>query len=121
CYWIKFAKVLNSQDNQSIFNAQTLIFTQKVPRMNPSIRAAEEKDIPQILEILNEEILHSTVVYDTTAKTLEQQLQWFEQKKNDNFPFLVVELEGRVLAYGSYGKFRPWEAFQPTIEHSLYV
>jgi phosphinothricin acetyltransferase len=29
--------------------------------------------------------------------------------------------EGKVLGYGSFGEFRPFEGYRMTVEHSLYV
>ena len=36
-------------------------------------------------------------------------------------PILVAEINGAVVAYGTYGIFRPWDAYKFSIEHSIYV
>ncbi|MBG47306.1 MAG: GNAT family N-acetyltransferase [Pseudozobellia sp.] len=85
------------------------------------IRDAQEKDIRSILEIINFEILNTTALYHYEPRTLNQQLEWFKDKKKSNFPVLVAEDESGIIGFGSYGTFRPWAAYQFSIEHSIYV
>ncbi|MBO0321675.1 N-acetyltransferase [Muricauda sp. CAU 1633] len=86
-----------------------------------TIRTAEIKDVNSILEIINHEILHSTVVYDYQERTYEQQLSWFEKKVKDKMPVIVAENEKKVVGFGTYGIFRPWDAYQFSVEHSIYT
>ena len=85
------------------------------------IRDAETKDVSRILEIVNYEILHSTVIYEYKERILEQQLEWFEQKQADGLPVIVAEVSGRVVGFGTYGTFRTRPAYQFSVEHSVYV
>lgn len=88
---------------------------------NSMIRLATEADIPQILDIFNDNILHSTAVYLYTPQTLEERLAWFRDKQQAGFP-LFVYVEGDVVCgYATYGPFRAYEAYQFTVEHSVYV
>ncbi|WP_159023817.1 GNAT family N-acetyltransferase [Formosa sp. L2A11] len=89
--------------------------------MKLKIREAEEKDVNDILDILNYEILNSTVLYDYKERTFEQQLKWFKQKEADKMPVLIAENENGVIGFGTYGIFRPWDAYLFSIEHSIYV
>ena len=57
--------------------------------MKTEIRQAELKDVNKILDIVNYEILNSTVLYDYEIRTYEQQLKWFEQKQADGMPVTV--------------------------------
>lgn len=85
------------------------------------IRRAEIKDISKILEIVNYEIINSTVLYDYKERTYEYQLKWFEQKLTDEMPVIVAENEKEVVGFGTFGIFRPWAAYQFSVEHSIYV
>ena len=85
------------------------------------IRKAEIKDIKGILEILNYEILNSTALYDYIEKTYSQQIEWFTQKQIQNMPIIVAEYKNEIIGYGTYGIFRPFDAFQFCVEHSIYV
>lgn len=85
------------------------------------IREATEQDLPSILDIYNDAIIHSTAVYSYEPHTLEQRMEWFRQKRQDNLPVLVYEADNRVMGFATFGPFRAWPAYQYTIEHSVYV
>ncbi|MEX0813125.1 MAG: N-acetyltransferase family protein [Chitinophagales bacterium] len=89
--------------------------------MQLEIRKANKKDIVLIRNILNHEIENSTAVYDKTPKSLQEITVWLEQKQKTGFPVIVAVSENEILGYGSYGKFRPWEGFRYSVEHSIYV
>ncbi len=86
-----------------------------------TIRAATEKDLPEILEIYNEVILHTTAVYDYTAHTLEMRKEWFRSRQEQGLPVLVAEEAGKVLGFASFGPFRAWAAYQYTVENLVHV
>ncbi|WP_196889239.1 GNAT family N-acetyltransferase [Aureivirga sp. CE67] len=85
------------------------------------LRKATLEDIPGILEILNYEILNRTAIYFYEARTLAQQIEWFEEKLEQKFPVLVAVKNEQIVGFGSFGKFRPKPAYQFTVEHSVYV
>jgi L-amino acid N-acyltransferase len=84
-------------------------------------RDAEIKDLPVILDIMNDAILHTTSIYDYGIRDTEYVAAWFEKKKTDKMPVLVCEINERAVAYGSYGIFRAWDAYRFSVEHSIYV
>lgn len=85
------------------------------------IRTATEADLPGILDIYNDAILHTTSVYDYKPHTLDMRTQWFiEQKKND-FPVFIAQLDGKIAGFASYGKFRLKAGYKYTAEHSVYI
>lgn len=85
------------------------------------LRRAEEADLPEILEIYNDAILHTTAVYAYKPQSLEDRFDWFRDKQEQGYPILVVEDGGRVRGFATYGPFRAWPAYQYSIEHSVYV
>lgn len=85
------------------------------------IRQALEADLPEILDIFNDAILHTTAVYDYNIHSLDERTKWFEQKKRDGFPLFVYEKNGRIAGFATFGSFRAWPAYKYTIEHSVYV
>jgi phosphinothricin acetyltransferase len=89
--------------------------------MEIKIRPYIATDVPAILAIINHNILHSTSLYDYVPRTLAKQEALLEEKIAKNFPVLVAELEGKVAGFGLYGEFRFREAYQFTVEHSVYV
>ena len=89
--------------------------------MIENIRDATLKDIPSILEIINIEIENSTSVYDYKKRSLENMIDWFKKKELDNLPIVVAEKGNKILGYGTYGIFRPWDGYKFSIEHSIYL
>ena len=89
--------------------------------MNTLIRPYRDSDIPEILAIINHNILYSTSLYDYTPRTIERQTELLAEKKAKNFPVFVAEQSGKVAGFGMYGEFRFREAYRFTVEHSVYV
>lgn len=75
-----------------------------------------------ILDILNEAIVHSTALYDYRPRELESMDGWFAAKRTAGHPVIgVVDDDGSLLGFASYGRFREREAYKYSVEHSLYV
>nr|WP_294937088.1 GNAT family N-acetyltransferase [uncultured Flavobacterium sp.] len=89
--------------------------------MSISIRQATAEDIPQVLEIINHEIIHSTSIWEYDIRTLEQQMAIFDDKKAKDFPFIVAEKNGMIVGFGTYGPFRFKIGYKFTVEHSVYI
>ena len=89
--------------------------------MEVIIRNATIEDVPKILEIVNHAILYTTSNYLYDVQTLENQLQWFEDKKSKEFPIIVADYNGTAIGFGTYGTFREKIGYQFTVEHSVYV
>ena len=85
------------------------------------IRSAEQRDLPIILEIMNEAIENTTAIYDYYPRNSEFVETWFAEKQSDNLPVLVCEINNHAVAYGTYGSFRARTAYKFSIEHSIYV
>ncbi len=88
---------------------------------NYSIREASDNDISGIREIANFAIAHTTANYNYDPQTIEEQLLWFEEKKAKNYPVFVADLDGKVIGFSTYGRFREKTGYDFTIEHSVYV
>lgn len=87
----------------------------------PTIRPAEHTDLPAILAIYNDAVLNSTAAYDIEPSTLEQRTAWFEERARQGFPVVVAEVDGAVIGFGGYGKFREKPGYRFTVEHTVYV
>ena len=86
-----------------------------------NIRPYKTDDTQAILAIINHNILHSTSLYDYNIRSYEQQKTILEEKINKNFPVILAEIDGIVVGFGMYSEFRFREAYQFTVEHSVYV
>lgn len=88
------------------------------------IRPAVEADLPAILAIYNDAVLHTTAIWNETPVDLGNRASWFAARRDVGFPVLVADdghSHGQVLGYGSFGEFRPFEGYRMTVEHSVYV
>lgn len=86
-----------------------------------TIRDTTEADLPAILTIHNEAVLHGTALWTTTPSDLEGRRAVVAERRAKAYPFLTADLDGTVAGYGSFGDFRPHDGFFRTVEHSLYV
>jgi len=89
--------------------------------MNIEVRPAESDDLESMLAIYNDVIINTTAVYDYQPRTSDAQRQWFETKQAQRLPVLVAHDGATIIGFGSFGPFRPWPAYQFTVENSLYV
>jgi len=85
------------------------------------IRPAQDADIAAINSIFNHEVEHSAPLWIETPVTLAERQDWLAARRTDGLPVLVAEADGQVLGFGSYGPFRHYEGFRPSVEHSVYV
>ncbi|THF88366.1 N-acetyltransferase [Deinococcus sp. KSM4-11] len=88
---------------------------------NLSIRAATRKDVPDILEIYNHAVLHTTASYDLEPVSLESRLAWFDHKVEAGWPVIVAQQGEDVTGWATYGPFREKPGYRFTAEHSVYV
>ena len=87
----------------------------------PTIRPAQSRDLPAITEIFNEAVVGTTASYALDPVTVDDRRAWFERLTGADYPVLVLEDDGEVIGYASYGPFRPLAGYAHTVEHSVYI
>lgn len=85
------------------------------------IRKAEQRDLPELLDIYNNEVTNSVATLDLTPRSLDDWRIWFEHHNVENHPLFVAEIQGRVAGYACLSSYREKEAFRSTVELSIYV
>lgn len=80
-----------------------------------------ESHAEEILEILNDAIVHSTALYDYDPRTMSDMEAWFQAKDAGGFPVIGAVENGTLLGFATYGTFRAYPAYKYTVEHSVYV
>ena len=85
------------------------------------IEDAQGRDLPQIVAIVNDVIATSTAVFSETPVTLEVQRRWLSERRAQGFPVLIAREQQAVVAFASYGPFRPWPGYSTTVEHTVHV
>lgn len=91
------------------------------PTRSLTVRPACRDDVPALLGIYNDAILHTTAVYRYEPATLDEYVAWFDTKSRQQLPVLVAEDETGVAGFATFGPFRPWPAYVHTVENSVYV
>jgi L-amino acid N-acyltransferase YncA len=86
----------------------------------PRTRLATVADAAAIAEIYNEGIADRVATFETTPRTAEQ-LRTQLADKGDRFPTVVVERDGRIVAWASAVPYRSRPAYSGVAEHSVYV
>ena len=87
-----------------------------------TIRPATVADLPGILEIYNDAVLHTTATYDYEPRTLEQRRQWFEDHQRDNYAvFVAVDETGRIVGWSALNPYHARPGYRFTSEDSVYI
>lgn len=90
--------------------------------MEFQIKPCTEKQLPEILDIFNDAILHSTALYEYKTRTMEVMEVWYTDKITNNYPVIgAFAPDGKLLGFATYGMFRTRPAYKYTVEHSVYV
>jgi len=85
------------------------------------IRPAIHSDLNAILNIYNEAIERTTAIYEYDPFHFSYIDNWWQQRLNEGWPVIVMETEGQVVGFATYGTFRARAAYRTTMEHSVYV
>ena len=85
-----------------------------------NIRTATLNDQPSILEIYNEAILNTTATFDTSPRTIEKQIEWFNNHKK-NHPIFIAEENNTIVGWASLSPYSDRCAYDTTVEVSVYI
>ncbi|HQZ00085.1 MAG TPA: N-acetyltransferase family protein [Propionicimonas sp.] len=85
------------------------------------IRPSGPQDLPALLEIYNDAVVHTTASWDLLPWTPVEHAEWYANKVEHGYPLLVAEVDGEVAGYAAYGPFRPKIGYARTMEHSVYI
>lgn len=87
----------------------------------PMIRDAREADLETIVRIYNSAIPGRLATADTEPVSTESRRSWFQDRDSGRHPLWVLESDGRVGGWLSFGKFYGRPAYNGTSEVSIYV
>jgi L-amino acid N-acyltransferase YncA len=94
---------------------------QGIEEAHMQVRDATEADLPMILAIYNEVIANTTAVYSEKPVTLEDRRSWWAGRLAQHYPVLVACDSSGVSGFSTFGDFRSWPCYGPTVEHSVHV
>ena len=85
------------------------------------IRKANVNDLPEMLEIYNYEVQNSNATFSWSDRTMEEGKRWLFDHNIKNHPMVVAEEGGKVAGYASLSEYRTKEAYDSTVELSVYI
>lgn len=91
------------------------------PVLRGHIRAASEADLAQIQEIYAHHVLSSTATFEEIPPSVQEMGQRLHKVQAEGLPWLVAELDDRILGYCYAAPYRPRPAYRYTIEDSIYL
>jgi phosphinothricin acetyltransferase len=86
-----------------------------------TIRRAEPRDLPALLDIYNHYVIHTPVNFDIEPRTLAQREAWFSEfSDSGKYQCFVAEESGKPIGYACSTRFKEKAAYGTTIETSIY-
>jgi phosphinothricin acetyltransferase len=85
-----------------------------------TVRLATPADAAAIAAIYNQGIAERIATFETGLRTAEQ-IAGQLTEKGERFPTIVVEREGRIVAFAGAGPYRSRRCYAGVAEHSVYV
>jgi len=94
-------------------------------------RLVELDDAPALMNILNPEVIETTVSFDLVPKSLDEQREWILAHQGTHACLVAVNEDDdmgelgaggeRILGFASVSAFRSRPAYSTTVENSVYV
>ena len=85
------------------------------------VRDAREGDMRFVQEIYAHHVLHGLASFEEAAPTVAEMIGRRQGVLKLGLPYLVAEMDGRIVGYSYASLYRPRPAYRHTIEDSVYV
>lgn len=86
-----------------------------------TIRDATNADMDAVRDIYAHHVLHGLATFEETPPSSVELASRRLSVKDAGLPYLVAEIDGRVVGYCYAAAFRPRPAYRFTIEDSVYI
>jgi L-amino acid N-acyltransferase YncA len=86
-----------------------------------TLRSSTDADVPAITAIYGHHVTHGTGTFETTPPTQEDMAARRADVLAKGLPYLVAELEGRVVGFAYCQWFKPRPAYRFSAEDSIYL
>lgn len=87
----------------------------------PVVRDAVPADLPAVQAIYGHHVLTGLGSFEETPPVLGELEKRYRAVVDLGLPYLVAELDGKVVGFAYAGAFRPRPAYRNTVENSVYV
>lgn len=85
------------------------------------VRDAREGDMRFVQEIYAHHVLHGLASFEEAAPAVVEMIGRRDAVLRLGLPYLVAEMDGRIVGYSYASPYRPRPAYRHTIEDSVYV
>src|SRR3546814_8657271 len=89
--------------------------------MQPAVRPSRDGDLVAIQAIYAHHVLHGLGSFEEIPPDVAEIARRRADVLGLGLPYLVAELDGRILGYAYAGMHRPRPAYRHTVENSVYV
>ena len=89
--------------------------------MTSTVRAALSEDIPAITVIYGDSVLSSAASYEYDPPSEAHMAQRWAEVLAQGFPYVVAELDGKVVGFAYASAYRTRIGYRYTVENSVYV
>jgi len=86
-----------------------------------TVRDAVEADMDAVQAIYAFHVLHGLASFEETPPSVDEMRARRAAAVARGFPYLVAEIDGRIVGYSYAGPYRTRPAYRHTIEDSVYV
>lgn len=87
-----------------------------------TIRRVEQADLPALIDIYNHYVLTTPISFDIEPRTLAQRQEWFDGfRPSGRYQCFVAADSGRALGWASSGRFKERQAYETSVELSVYL
>jgi phosphinothricin acetyltransferase len=87
----------------------------------PTLRPASPTDLAAITAIYRPAVLSGTASFELEPPTEDEMLRRYRAITEDGNPYVVAELEGRIVGYAYASAYRARPGYRFTVENSVYV
>ena len=87
----------------------------------PTLRPARPSDIAAITAIYRPAVLAGTASFELEPPSEEEMLRRYRAITDAGNPYLVAELDGRIVGYAYASAYRARPGYRFTVENSVYV
>ena len=85
------------------------------------IRSSKAGDVPAIAEIYGYHVLNGLASFELLAPSADEMAKRRADVIGRKFPYLVAEVDGRVIGYAYASLYRTRPAYRHTLENSIYI
>ena len=88
----------------------------------PSIRPGIAADLPQLNDLYNHYVRETPITFDIEPIDMDRRREWFTHYATTGRHRLLVAAEAdRVLGYATSSPFRPKQAYETSVETTIYL